>query len=232
MEDNIKNPALADFFQQRFNYIAENKYPVALIPDPASRLVIHLIPDKFQEIFFDIKTLDTPENYFLPLGQSREIVLSDFNFDGIFFHPSEHEKQAYTQFFRDGRVETVAAVVQSNVMNGVKGNVISLLQLQLDVLSCLKKHLALMHRFAIPGPYALYFRFTEIENIKIHPRDISLCGFDGKGRNKPLALDNLIFPMYKLEHAQVDLNTFLLPFFDILWNCFGFQGRPPASECR
>lgn len=218
---------LEKFFMERLEFIRENKYPAMLSTDPPSRFIMYLIPDKFEEISLEIKALDKFENHFVPYGVPPETVLPDYNFDGMLFYSTIHEKKAYTQVFRDARCETVAAI--AHAVRQSQGSYISLLTLQKKALSCLKNHLSVLHHFFVPGPYYLFIRFLSVGNLRLDPNELLACGYEAKGKNKPLIRDELIFPPFKLEHSQVNLNEVLAPIFDILWNTFGFKSAPTSN---
>lgn len=215
---------LRDFFKERIDFIKENKYPAQLSRDPATRFVMHLIPDNFMKYSLDIKKFDDPENHLVPLSEAPETILCDYNFDGLLFYSSIHEKHSYTQLFRDARVETVAAIAEG--IDQTKGDYLHLLRLQKNLTICIANHLSVLHKFSLSGPYSLFFRLLAVENIKINPQDLTVCGFDMKGRNKALIRNELNLPRYHLENCHVDIKACLKPFFDILWNTFGFSESP------
>jgi hypothetical protein len=209
------------FFRERLAFIDENKYPIILPADPPCRFIMHIIPEIFQELYLDINNLTTPGNFLIPLGESEESILCDYNFDGLLFLSSRHQKFAYTQVFRDGKVETVAAIASG--IQGSRENFLHLISLQRNLLQCLHNHLTILSKNGVPGPYYLFFRLLGVENMRLSPGDIAEAGYDGKGLNKPLIRNELRFPRYKLEHHEVNLEVCLFSFFEILWNTFGFQ---------
>jgi hypothetical protein len=223
-EDSYQSKLLENFFKERFSLIQENKYPLMLIADPPSRFVMHLIPEKSQEITLDIKRLERHENFCHPMGAKESYVIPEFNFDGIFFSSIRHEKYRYTQVFRDSKIEAVVVIGQGD--DGLKNNFLSLFTFQKNMKKCLSNYLSVYNKFSVPGPYFLFLRLLYIENVRLDPKDIAISGYDAKGHNKPVVRDHLIFPHYRLDHANIDLNACLLPFFDILWNIFGFRGAP------
>lgn len=215
---------LSDFFEQRLDFIRENKYPTMLTTDPACRFVIYLIPQKFHETNLDIKKLDYPSEYLIPLGEAENTVFSDYNFDGILFLSSVHVKHAYTQVFRDGKIETVVAIAR--FASDSRENLLPLIKLQKTLPQCLTHYLEMLDKNNVSGPYNLYFRLLDGEGLRIDPRDVTIAGYDTKGRNKSLIRNSLDFPIHRFEHAEVDVTECLQPFFDILWNTFGFREAP------
>ncbi|MBA2655041.1 MAG: hypothetical protein H0U71_08275 [Gammaproteobacteria bacterium] len=230
MDFVAEEKVLDNFLKARVQYIKDNKYPAILIADPTARFVMHFVPEKFQEIEFDIKKLAQPANYLPPFGEDKKTVIFDYNFDGLIFYSTIHEKHAYTQVFRDGRTETVFAIAQRT--HDGRGNEFFPLRLQKRFTASLSNHLAVMNRLSLPGPYYLYLRFLSVENIRISVDDIAKSGYEGKARNKPLPLNELIFPRYKLDDAHVDVKKCLQPFFDTIWNAFGFQETPHLKKAK
>lgn len=218
---------LADFFKERLSYIEENQYPLVLRTDPPARFITHFVPEKFQELFLDIKKLVAKENLLVPMAEDPATILYDYNFDGILFFSSVHEKLSYTQVFRDGRFEMVTAITKSDPTSPV--NIFSLLRLQKFLTMCLENHLSVFKKLEIPGPYYLYFHLRSMASIRLNPEELEMTDYDVKGRNKPLLRNTLFFPPYKVEHADINIRECLLPFFDILWNTFGFEGTPKIS---
>jgi hypothetical protein len=216
--------ALSEFFNQRLKFIEENKYPAHLVQEPPSRFIMHFIPEKFQEISIDLKKFDQPENHLLPLGELPETIIPDYNYDGLLFVSSLHTKQSYTQLFRDGKVEMVAAIAESNMQQ--RGIFISLVKLQQYLIHSLNNNIAVLHKFFQPGPFYLYFRLIATENLQVNPADINMSGYDAKGRNRPLVRETLVLPHYRIDEEELDFKSILKPFFDILWNTFGFPGCP------
>lgn len=214
---------LQDFFEQRLEFILDNKYPTSLATDPFCRFVMYLIPQKFQETFLDITKLDSPDQYLIPLGEAENTIISDFNYDGIIFFSSVHLKHAYTQVFRDGKIETVVAVARAS---DTRENLLHLIKFQSALIKNVKRDLTTLQRNNVPGPYNLYFRLLSAEGLRIDPHDIAIAGYDAKGRNRALVRNNIDFPIYRFEHADIDLNKCLQPFFDIAWNMFGFRESP------
>jgi hypothetical protein len=212
------------FFRERIAFIEENKYPLTLLSDPPCRFILHLIPENFQDIYLDVKNFERSENFIVPLNETKKNILCDFNFDGVLFQCSLHEKMAYTQVFRDGKIETVAVIAHS--VTGHKENFLSLIKLQKNLVKCLENHVTVLSKNGISGPYYLFFRMWGTENMRLDPKDIQAAGYDSKGYNKPLIRNELIFPRYKIEHAQVNFPASLASFFDIIWNTFGFRGSP------
>lgn len=223
--ENVQQSRLLhDFFENRLQFIRENKYPTALTTDATCRFVMYIIPQRFQETYLDIKPLDQPSEYLVPPGEADNTIFGDFNFDGIVFLSSVHTKHSYTQVFRDGKIETV--VVLARFVTETKESLLPLIKIQKNLPIRISSYLAMLKRNNIPGPYHLYFRILMAEGLRIETKDIAIAKYDSKGRNKPLVRNNLDFPIFRLEHADVDLSVCLEPFFDILWNTFGFKERP------
>lgn len=223
-EDIQQSRLLSDFFEQRLAFIRENKYPTMLTTDPACRFVMYLIPQKFRETIIDIKKFDDPSEYLIPLGEAENTVMCDFNFDGIVFLSSVHVKHSYIQLFRDGKIETVVAIAR--FASDARESYLPLIKLQKTLPRCLRSHLDLLDKNNVPGPYNLYFRLLSAEGLRIEPKDVTIAGYDVKGRNKALIRNNLDFPIHRFEHADIDMPACLQPFFDTLWNTFGFSGAP------
>lgn len=223
-ENVQQSPLLKDFFERRLSFIRENKYPTTLTTDPACRFVMYLIPDHFQETLLDITKLDDPDQYLIPLGEAENTIFSDFNFDGILFLSSVHIKHAYTQVFRDGKIETVVAIAK--FASDTRETLLPLIKLQKMLPKSIASHLNMLTRNEIPGPYSMYFRLLTGEGLRIDPKDVAIADYDAKGRNKALIRNNLDFSIYRFQHANVDIAACLKPFFDTLWNTFGFKEAP------
>lgn len=54
---------LNKFLDERLDFIKENKYPIILSTDPATRFIMYLIPVNFQQTFLDIKSFEEEENF-------------------------------------------------------------------------------------------------------------------------------------------------------------------------
>lgn len=230
MEDKTADGAyyyekqLEQFFAERLQFIAENKYPAQLSTDPPLRFVLHFVPRYFHEIYLDPRNFERPENYLLPLGEPPESILPDYNFDGLIFFSSMHEKHSYTQLFRDGRVEMVAAIAEG--MTSERVNYLPIAKLKKNLFFTLSNNFAVLSRFDLPEPFYLYFRLLSVENSRLDLKDVAACGYDSKGRNKALVRNDLIFPRYRIDNFDVNLKAALHPFYDMLWNTFGFPGCP------
>ncbi len=225
--ENVQQSRLLhDFFEQRLNFIRDNTYPTMLSTDPPCRFVMYLIPQKFQESLLDITKLDNPKEYLIPLGEAENTIFSDFNFDGILFLSSVHVKHSYTQVFRDGKIETVVAIARFSP--DTRENLLPAIKLQKTLSKCIARHLDMLKRNDISGPYNLYFRLLHAEGLRLEPKDVGIAGYEQKGRNKSLVRDNLDFPICRFDHADIDLDACLQPFFDVLWNTFGFEKAPSA----
>lgn len=215
---------LKHFFETRLEYVKENIYPTILAHDPPSRLVVHLIPERYKEISININDLEKTENNFISYGDSSQSTISEFNFDGILFHTNAHEKRSYTQVFRNGVIETVVVVAEPDPHG--KKNLISPIKVEENLSLMLASHLNLFHKYHIPGPYNLFFRMLETEDLRFNPEDLKKLNQDAKGRNKALILEELNFDPYQLEYAEINVRKALIPFLDTLWNTFGFNGAP------
>lgn len=223
--ENAERSQLIDnFFKQRLTLISENKYPTTLSADPACRFIMYIIPEKFYETHLDIKALDEPEEYLIPLGEAKNTVFSDFNFDGIVFLSSVHVKHAYTQVFRDGKIETVVAITRFG--SDSHELLLPLIKLQKNLPEYIHKHIKMLDHHDVHGPYHLYISLIATEGLRIDHRDIAIAGYDVKGRNKALIKNSLDFPIHTFEHANVDVDECLRPFFDTFWNTFGFKEAP------
>lgn len=222
MEDDLlSEQSLERFFEHRMSLIIENKYPLSLSVDSDARFVLHIIQEPHA---LDIKELIKLENYFIPLyEQEAANIVPDFNFEGVIFSSSVHNKHAYVQVFRDGYVEAALSITNGDPR---LGKIISLLTLQQNLVMRLRDYLKNIERFGVKGPHFLYFHFLNVENLKLNPNDILKSGYDPKGVNKPLMLNELTFPTYVIDNTEIAVEEFLRPFFDILWNTFGFPETP------
>lgn len=222
-DNSYKNKLLELFLKERVALVTENHYPLMLTTDPMGRFVMHLIPEKFYKINFDINQLANPENYCPPIGAKEGTIIHEYNFDGMLFFSIRHEKRRYTQVFRNGIVENAVVILQDQPKIG---NYISLFKLEKNLKNSLKIYLKVYEKFSIPGPYYLFMRLLGVENYRLNPIDVAQSGYDPKGVNKALLHHKLILPVYRFENINANIDEILLPFFNILWNTFGFPGVP------
>jgi hypothetical protein len=217
---------IKQFLNRRFFYINENKYPLMLTTDPASsRIIIHLIPQSFLEKTIDIKKGEQPDYWFIPLGVTEQSCVPDFNFDGIIFHSGLHEKQTYTQLFRNGIVEIVSIVTELD-QNQHPNKVISLLYLQTKLVEAFSQYLKILDKLGVPTPINVFIRLIDVEDLRLRSEDVVYSQYDAKGRNRPLTCKRLEFPVYKIKNFTENIDNFLYTIFDILWNTFGFLEAP------
>jgi hypothetical protein len=217
---------IKEFLNNRFSYINENKYPLMLTTDPTnSRIVIHLIPQSFLEKTIDIRKGEQPNCWFIPLGVPEQSCVPDFNFDGIIFHSGLHEKQTYTQLFRNGIVEIVSVVAELD-QNQHPNKVISLLSLQTKLVEAFLRYLKILDKLGVAAPVNVFIRLIDVEDLRLHPEDVIYSQYDAKGRNRPLTCNHLEFPVYKIKDFTQNMDNFLYTIFDILWNTFGFLEAP------
>jgi hypothetical protein len=230
--DDIK-----EFLEERMAFIEENVYPISLAVDPPSRLICHLIPKKFHETVIDISELDKPENYFIEsyfterstVGHIQTACTSEYNFDGIVYLSAIHEKHAYTQVFHNAIVEHVVAAAEP--IGSTLLSYLPLLRIYKNLVKTLTKNLTLLQKFEIPGPFYIYLQMIAMENIRLDPDDIKIMGFDSRGRNKPLTRSTLDFPLYGMDYGS-EVQKVLLPFFNALWNTFGFKGVTSTDSIK
>lgn len=219
---------LEKFLVKRINLVKENKYPVQINSEIPFRYLTHIIPDNYENIHLDLAPLEELDNHFLINANGEgEPMVPDFNFDGIMFCTSLHSKRGYTQVFRDGRVETVNV---PGAYHPEKGNTISLLKMQANTLFRTKRYLKILEKLGLNGSYKIYFRWLGLENTKLDPKDISQSGFDSKGHNKAISMDEFIFPSISIASGQSNVEEILKPLFNIFWNIFGFPRAPDVQQ--
>lgn len=188
----------------RINNIQTQETPIPLENGP--KLILHLIPQNFMETSVDVNNPIIRESSPAPISNSgwNERV----NFDGLltFFQPSSRPLSAsYVQLFRNGSMEAVDSFLIQ------QGEAIPLNGIESRLMKGLNSYLKLFNRLEVALPLVL---MLSVLNIK----DFSTYGGEYTSDRA-----NLILEPFLIESYDINIQQFMQPIFNILWNTFGCE---------
>jgi hypothetical protein len=209
---------LLNFRRQRVQEIVSNNGFVPLLPN--GKIILHVIPiSAFDEsVHYDLDKLKSKEELMRPLGDRAPSVR--YNFDGLLScvrrGPEERADYAYLQFFRNGVIETVDSYICQPSREGGK-------ELRIDyiehfIVQVTNRIAEIYDLLKIPVPAAMMLTIVGISDFTLRTRRLLWSSEETAG------IDPLYFPELLVESWNVDVPILLKPWFDALWNAFGYHG--------
>jgi hypothetical protein len=190
---------------------ADNDLPVQMYP--GGKLSLHLIPlTSFTENFNYSIEDDRKYRHFLP-PFSRTGGNFRYNLDGILIYDKHEEKTiAYTQFFRNGIIE---AVLSLSWWCNSEDNYIDR-SYEDDIIKAFK-YIELYKELEIEPPIYFFISLIGVKNYRFHVNRTS------QPLKNILDRDDIILPEGLIESLDIDPAKILRPFFDMVWNAYGFK---------
>lgn len=184
-------------------------------------LVIHLIPQNsvMDQIRFEASQLKMYGNQIPLIGGYT--AQSRFNVDGYLNQSSRADNvRAYTQVFRDGRLEAVGTNISYPVYEQNENSPLALRDglLEHQVFEIIKCYLSFCNSLNIEQPIWMYSALIDCEGTRICTdrafRDLSDCSID----RSPAFL-----PEIKLSVSDCNSIKGIQPWCDYLWQSVGFE---------
>lgn len=206
---------IRDFRNQRINKIKANTdLPVPLFK--GGKVVLHLVPLKaFTEAYlFEIDIDNKVFNSLIAMGQTGGN--RRYNLDGFVTYSGSRgeESTSYSQFFRNGIIEAVSAL---DAFTDKK--IIPSQAYERDLIDAASSYLKIYKELEIEGP--IYF-FISLLGVKEHEFAVNKNIFWHSPKH-PLDRDDIILPEGVIESVDVILEKIFRPYFNMVWNAYGFK---------
>lgn len=206
---------IRDFRRDRVAQIIAGETPVPLMPN--GRVILHLVPvSSFRSRqVFDVANMPQLPVQFPPVTDNSGWD-SRLNLDGVvaFVGGGNQPCPSYTQFFRNGVVETVLADIL-NVQHKIKRLNASRYEFQLSQ-GFLDKLLKQYRLIGIQPPVWFFLTVTGVKGATIPKMD-----YIGN-QNQVIDRDVLALPEHVINDLGVESTSILRPSFDLVWNASGF----------
>ncbi|VBT21506.1 AlbA family DNA-binding domain-containing protein [Burkholderia pseudomallei] len=204
------------FHADRLVKIAAGDTPIPL--NQFGKVVAHVIPaPSFAEgrLADIIQVMASGTHVPLPFGQINTSNQAGVNLDGFFNYTSWHEgsRQAYTQFFRNGAIESVGELsYDTDGQSHFTGRHLTSL-----LIDAVNQYLGVLKSYDTGLPIYVFLSLCNAEKtVYRHSPE----GF-GWHETKAIGRNIIALPNVYLEDYDVDVPTVLRPIFNVLWNAVG-----------
>lgn len=202
---------MKSFHRERVEAVVGNRTPLRLKDE--SRLVVHLIPLESVRSprSFPAANLKKHGQQIAPLGERPSY--SRFNADGFLTYDGRDQVRAYSQLYRDGRLEAVMTDT-AYPQNGGKALRDGICERAL--FEAVAGYISFCKGISIDQPLWLFTALAGCEGVRIGNWHYGLS---------ETAIDRPIAYLPELEIASFDIDpvTVLRPLCDALWNAVGFE---------
>lgn len=196
------------FHRGRVQAIKDGDTPLEM--KTGAKFVVHMIP--LESVRgrrrFTASDLKTHGAHVLPLGETCSA--RQFNADGYVIADGRDEVRAYSQLFRDGRVEgvTAEAVYQQDKVRVLRDALceLALIRLALD-------HLGFCRGIGLVPPVWIFAALIDCVGVRLK----TVFGFSSEAIVRP----EVFLPELEIDSLEVDPAKFLRPLFDCLGNSVG-----------
>lgn len=204
------------FHIERVGRVLSGETAANLMTGPT--FILHLVPitsfGSGQQV--NMSMLEENGITFMPLGASE--YKRRYNLDGYFTYDEEQkgertETLAYTQFFRNGTIESVC-VDQGRPLENVKA--ISITHYEEQMLRFLSASIKSLKTLQIDMPYSLMVTVTGVMD------GILRLGGYYSHRNRFFDRDVLQLPDVIIETEGIEAGKIMRPIFDAIWNAAGW----------
>jgi len=209
-KDELVLDRMKSFHRQRVEAIQKGVKPCCL--SEGGKLIVHLIPT---ESVLTPRMRPTAElqqhgRHVAPLGEHGSS--SRFNVDGLFNFSGSKELRAYTQLYRDGRLEAAMSDA-SYKQDG--GHYLRDRICERAMISVVGQFVKFCKDLGTLPPVWLFTTLADVEGVRL---------FDGWGRSD-YAIDRPVVHLPEMEIAAFDIEptSFLRPLCDCMWNAMGFE---------
>ncbi|GMV90868.1 MAG: hypothetical protein AMXMBFR82_06460 [Candidatus Hydrogenedentota bacterium] len=188
----------------------------ALLSIP-ERLIIHIVPLQTvgDEYAFSAQEVFALKQHFLPMaigGQRLRI-----NVDGSISHSVQDDLQAYCQFFRSGRIESVLAGIVQNRDGRRFIPSVFFERIQVEAIS---RYFKGLRALSIAPPIHLFFAIVGAKGAHMATKPAHFYNTTVIDR------DYLRLPDVTCWDYEEDIPTLLRPVFDSVWNACGIEASP------
>jgi hypothetical protein len=210
---------MREFRNYRVSQIIANETPVILANGP--RIVVHILPMQAfrsspQTIDFKLLTKGYQYEDIRPIYwhfQSERI-----NFDGLLSYAkslTDGIVPAFTQIYRDGRVEAT----ESGLLHRVHGRPHQILfsSTEPEMVKTVAGALSIYKKSRIQPPVVVFAALLGVKGMTICPHDRYLGALHAIDR------DHLLTPEVVINGFHEDLDQSLKPIFDCIWNACGYH---------
>ena len=208
---------MRSFRQSRVQQVIAGETPMPLMQ--SGKVILHLIPvSSFRSRqMFDVAKMPNLSTQFPPMASGRNYRL---NLDGLVSYGGGGNGgpcRSYTQFFRNGSVESVLADVVREDELGGKRLLASFYERTLTQEDQhFKRLLTSLREVGVQPPVWCFLTVTGVKGASI-PTDR-----DYPGENRTIDRDILLLPEHKMDDLAADAAAILRPSFDLVWNASGF----------
>jgi len=215
----LRNEIFA-FRAGRIGAILSGETPVVLFPAP--KLVLHVVPlSSFSEnLSFDIRSYEKIlrlDPFGRGAGDNR------YNLDGYCtFTPSDDKgrSSAYTQFFRNGCIESVDSRFFGDSFEDLGNKFIRATGLEIRILNVILEYQAVFSKMMVAPPIYVMLSLLGIKDFKISHKDLDF----GYHEARKVDRDNIIIRELELGEYyenEADLASQLKYIYDQVWNSSG-----------
>jgi len=203
------------FRSERVAQVSKGETPIPLMS--GGTLILHLIPlASFRSRqLFDVATMPNLPTLLPPMGSMGH----DFrlNLDGHLSYSggrTERISRSYTQFFRNGILESVI----SNVVRDDKdqGKLLSAGYYERTLLQDFPRLMKGLREIGVQPPLWGFLSITGVKGARI-PSDS-----DFGDENRDIDRDTLLLPEFVINEFNIETAALLRPVFDLVWNASGF----------
>ena len=192
------------------------------------KLVVHAVPLSAGETSFVLPSPETAVFDFLPRGTHSSS--HRINLEGLLYFAVAGDvtagAAAYTQVFRDGRVEMASGgFVRAAPLDYGGGSVVSAQRLAGSIVSYARKCVSGLCKYGASFPMALMVSFLDARGTRLVPSN------DYLSRTDILDRSDLIFAPVVVEDGNISAiwDSVLLPILDGVWQAYG---RPCCDSVR
>jgi hypothetical protein len=206
------NERIKKFRENRVSSIFSNELPVLSVPFyNNARVVLHLVPlvSFSPSTSYDIKQLKTKSNYYEPMLCSS--WNDRYNLEGLLSYSVSGSglSHSYTQFYRNGIVEAVDALLLKPQDSKKQ---IPSIDYELEIIKTIKNYISALQFLNVELPIVVFVTFIGAKGYSMNRRWSEL-----------IDRDVLLLPEVILESYNINIEQALRPIFDSVWNACGFS---------
>lgn len=202
------------FHVERINKIRHGHTPINTKPS-RPKVVLHLIPFsafKLPKPLIDINELTEKESLLETFDQRT--ASSRYNIDGYVQYYSDGPRSSYTQFFRNGIIETVGEYPFDIKCVRIK-------EVQNNIVRSFENYLSAYNQLSIAPPYLLYVALLVVDGFTFYTGENKIL--ENTGVTNTIDRHAVVLPDILIEDYQPNLQNTFKPLFDALWNAAGWD---------
>ncbi|MGK0182002.1 MAG: hypothetical protein ACI9YB_001296 [Halioglobus sp.] len=205
---------IESFHAERINKIRNGHTPIDTKPS-RPKVALHLIPlsaFKLPKPLVDVNELQEKETLLQTFDQRT--ASSRYNIDGYVQYSSDGPRSSYTQFFRNGIIETVGEYPFDIKCVRIK-------EVQDNIIRSFKNYLSAYIKLNISPPYLLYVALLVVDGFTFYTGDQKIL--DGSNTTNTIDRQAVVLPDILIEDYQPNFEQTFKPLFDALWNAAGWD---------